>query len=683
VPHRLTDLHGWTVGAEDFLAAVLETMAQPIWVVDPDGLVRFANPAAVTTLGYDSADELVGRPAHETIHHSHPDGTPYPAAECPILLPRATGETVTRDLDWFVRRDGSLFPVSYVSAPIDTPDGRGAVVAFADASRHEHGAIVDREQAGLRRVATLVAEGVPPSEVFAAVAEEVSQVLSLPLVEICRYEPDGSATVIGAFGDHPFQPGTNWKLDGPTLTAQVRDAERPARVDDYADVSGSIADTARAHGVHAGVGAPVVVDGRVWGVIAAGGSSRVPLPPNAEDRLVHFTELVAIALSNTQAHEDLQRLADEQAALRRIATLVAEGADPIAVFDAVCRETGRLLPATTVNLTHFTPDGFHLTISGWSLRGVHVPTGTHLPLDGDSIDAIVYRSGAPARCDTYEGAEGEVAALLRRLGIKSEVAAPVVVQGEVWGALIAGTDQAEPLPTATETRLAGFAELIATAVSNATARSELLASRARIVQAADEQRRRVVRDLHDGAQQRLVHAVMTLQLARHGDGPQRDALLDQALSDSQAAIEELRELAHGLHPAILTHHGLAAAVESVADRAPLPVAIDMPPYRYPADIELAAYFVVAETLTNIAKYANAATASVSANRRDNRLVLTVQDDGTGGAAPTSGGGLSGLEDRMAALGGTLSIDSPRGRGTTVRAELPLAEQETRERESAS
>jgi PAS domain S-box-containing protein len=847
VANQLTDLGGWRIGAEDFLAAVLQTTAQPIWVVDHEGLIRFANPAAISTLGYDSGDELFGRLSHETIHHSHPDGTPYPAAECPMLLPRTTGETVARDVDWFFRRDGSMFPVSYVSVPIQVPEGRGAVVAFTDIEERlaaeralrERDAALDREQAALRRVAalvaggaesgevfaavarevaevlelplvvmsryeadgsatvigafcetphpfetgsrwplegptvsalvretggpvrvddfadvpgaiadavrstdmrsgagvpivvsgeiwgvmavgsaraerlpdgvegrlalftelvgtaishtqaqedlrrlvdaqsalrrvaTLVAQGSPPAEVFAAVAEEVAQVLSLPLVEMCRYEPDGTATVVGAFGDHPFMTGTNWRLDGPSLTGQVRRSGRPARVDDYADVPGSIGDAARDTGVHAGVGAPVIVDGEVWGVVSAGGGARVPLPADAELRLSRFTELLATAIANTQGREDLQRLAEEQAALRRIATLVAEGGKPPVVFDAVCRETGRLLGAATVNLAHFTSDGVNETMAGWSVRGVHVPTGTRLPIEGDSVNEIVRRTARPSRCDSYEVASGELAAALRRLGVRSEVGAPVVIEGHVWGALIAGTDQPEPLPPGSEKRLADFADLIATAVSNAAARSELVASRARIVHAGDEQRRRVVRDLHDGAQQRLVHAIMTLQDARSDAGPESEPVLDAVLEDTRAAMEELRELAHGLHPAILTHHGLAAAVEGLADRAPVPVEVDIADDRYPAPVESAAYFVAAEALTNVAKYANATAASVSATCRDGRLRLTVRDDGAGGAAPTPGRGLAGLEDRVAALDGSLIVQSPPGKGTTVRAEIPI------------
>jgi signal transduction histidine kinase len=418
---------------------------------------------------------------------------------------------------------------------------------------------------------------------------------------------------------------------------------------------------------------PIVVDGRVWGVIAAGATDRQALPPDIDARLTQFTELVATAISNTQAREDLRRLADEQAALRRIATLVAQGTEARAVFDAVCEETGRLLAATTVNLAHFTPEGLNRTMAGWSVRGVHVPTGTLLPLDGETINAVVQRTAAPGRFDSYEGAPGELAAHLRRLGIRSEVGAPVVIEGRVWGALIAGTDEPQPLPPGSELRLASFAELIATAVSNATARADLIASRARIVQAADEQRRRVVRDLHDGAQQRLLHAVMTLQLAHGRDDapPELTELVGQALEHARAAIEELRELAHGIHPAILTHRGLAAAVEGLADRAPLPVHVEIPEHRYPAIVESAAYFIAAEALTNVAKYAQASTARITATRSTDRLVVAVEDDGAGGANPYPGSGLSGLRDRVAALDGTLTVDSPPGAGTRIRAEIPL------------
>jgi signal transduction histidine kinase len=238
--------------------------------------------------------------------------------------------------------------------------------------------------------------------------------------------------------------------------------------------------------------------------------------------------------------------------------------------------------------------------------------------------------------------------------------------------LIAGTDEPLPLPPGTESRLAKFAELIATAVSNATARADLIASRARIVQAADDQRRRVVRDLHDGAQQRLVHTAMTLQLARGqaDTAPELAQLVTQALEHAVAAIEELRELAHGIHPALLTTRGLAAAVEALADRAPVPVRVDIPEERYPAAVESAAYFVVAEALTNVAKYARASAAQVTATRHAGALAIEVNDDGVGGAVVATGRGLTGLHDRVAALQGRLVVDSPPGQGTRIRAEIP-------------
>jgi PAS domain S-box-containing protein len=858
----VTDLGGgWKVGAEDFLAAVLQATAQPIWVVDSDGLIRFANPAAIAALGYDRADELFGRHSHETIHYRHPDGSTYPASECPLLLPRATGETVTSELDWFFRRDGSMFPVSYASVPVDMPDGRGAVVAFTDIedrltaerslrereaelaeqqaalrrvaalvagdapsqdvfasvarevgtvlrlplvqmSRYESdgtatvmGAWSERphpfrtgtrwslddltvsaqvrktgrparlddvsgvpgkiaaavtqvgirsvagapivvngrvwgviatgsaaghplaadieqrladftelvataisnaqaredlrrlaqEQAALRRVATLVAQGAPPDEIFALVAEEIARVTGLEMVMIGRYEPDRMVMLTGAAGEHPFQPGTRWSLAGRSVSSQILDTGRSVTSDPYDQMTGKIAKAARSAGFRAGVGAPIIVDGRVWGNVTVGGTERVPLPPDIERRLTQFTELVATAVSNAQARDDLRRLADEQAALRRIATLVAQGADAQLVFDAVCKETGRLFGATSVNLAHFTEDGLNLTMAGWSLRGVHVPTFTLLPLDGDTINALVRATAAPGRYDSYEHAQGELAARLRQLGIRSEVGAPVVVDGRVWGALIAGTDHPQPLPNGTEERLAGFAELTATAVSNATARSELLASRARIVEAADEQRRRVVRDLHDGAQQRLIHGVMTLQLAHARDdaSPELSRLVGDALEDTRGAIEELRDLAHGLHPAILTHRGLAAAVEALADRAPLPVRVDIPDRRYPSSVELTAYFVAAETLTNVAKYARASTVHIAAVPTADELVLSIDDDGVGGATPSAGSGLSGLQDRVAAVDGKLTIASPPGGGTRVCAAIPLAPSKSEDRLAAA
>ena len=301
------------------------------------------------------------------------------------------------------------------------------------------------------------------------------------------------------------------------------------------------------------------------------------------------------------------------------------------MFDAVCQETGRLFEVKSVNLAQFSSDGFNLTMAGWSIHDVHLPTGTRLPLEGDSINVLVRDTAAPGRFDSYEGASGELAELLRKRGVISEVGAPVVVDGRVWGALIAGTDDPERLPAGLEQRLSSFAELIATAISNATTQTELLASRTRIVEAADEQRRQVVRDLHDGAQQRLVEAVMTLQLAQaRGEGT---PLVAEGVEQVRAAIAELRELARGIHPSILTHRGLEAAVEALTHHMPMPIALQIPNDRYPPSVESAAYFVVAEALTNVAKYANAKTAGVVASV-DRRLPHTDDRRRRRGRRPT-------------------------------------------------
>jgi PAS domain S-box-containing protein len=672
LPDHVYELSGIEAGAEDFLAAVLRAAAQPIWVVDPDGLIRFANPAAVAALGYDSPGELLGRHSHETIHYKHPDGSPYPAAECPMLLPRTTGETVTSDLDWFFRRDGSIFPVSYVSVPLDMPDGRGAVVAFTDieASR---AAVLAEEQESLRRVATLVAGGAPPAEVFATVAKEVAQVLHVPLVELSRFDADGAMTVIGAWADRPdpFEAGSRWPLDGPTLSARISRTGQPARIDDFGAIEGTIATAVRAAGIRSAAGAPIIVDGAVWGMMAAASVGDERLPDGIEDRLAGFTALVATAISNTQAREDLHRLADEQAALRRVATLVAEGATPADVFAAVAAEVARVLNLPLVEMCRYEPDGT-ATVVGAS--GEHpFQTGTSWTLDGPSLTAVVRRTGRPARVEDYADVEGAIGEAARRGGVHAGVGAPIVVDGELWGVVSAGADHREPVPADAERRLSEFTALVATAISNATAREDLVASRARIVEAADEQRRRVVRDLHDGAQQRLVQAVMTLQQAqaRTDLPPAVRPLVEDGVMLTRSAIDELRELAHGIHPAILTHHGLAAAVEALADRAPLPVAIEIPDARYPTAVESAGYFVIAEALTNVAKYAKASTASVTATRVAGELLLTVEDDGVGGAAPAPGSGLSGLADRVTALDGTLGVDSPPGGGTRIRAAIPL------------
>jgi PAS domain S-box-containing protein len=684
VPHSLTDLVGPHVSAEDFLAAVLETAPQPIWVVDPDGVIRFANPAAIEALGYDRADELFGRDSHETIHYRHPDGTPYPAAECPMLLPRATGETVRSDLDWFFRRDGSMFPVSYVSAPIELLEGRGAVVAFTDIEDRlraervlsDHDAVREAREGALRRIAALVAGGAASATVFAAIAREVAGVLGVSLLAVWRYESDGTGTVVGAWSEPPhlLEPGTRLAIDDTVIIARVRETGRPARSDDLAEVHGTIADIVREVGIRSAAGAPIVVDGDVWGVMAAGGAKGERLPDHIEDRLADFTELVATTISNSASRQELARLAEEQAALRRVATLVAQGVPPPEVFAAVAREVGLLLGVDATHMARYELDGTATGVAAWSVAGDHKPVGTRVGTEGESIVGIVARTGCPARMHSYENASGPAAALGRELGLRSSVGAPIVVDQRLWGVMIVSSKHDRPLPVDTESRISAFTELVATAISNTEAREEVAASRARIVAATDEERRRVVRDLHDGAQQRLVHTIITLKLARHAfqseeaDAP---ALLTEALHHAEKATAELRELAHGILPAVLTHGGLRAALDALASRMPVPVQTDVSVGRLPAAVEATAYFVVAEALTNIAKHARAQRATVTARVEGGTLRVQVRDDGIGGARP-DGSGLVGLADRLAVLGGRLRVESPADGGALVTADIPLS-----------
>jgi PAS domain S-box-containing protein len=691
VPHSLTDLVGPNVSSEDFLAAVLETAAQPIWVVDPDGVIRFANPAAIAALGYDGADELCGRDSHQTIHYRHPDGTAYPAAECPMLLPQATGETVRSDLDWFFRRDGSMFPVSYVSAPIELREGRGAVVAFDDiedrlhAERmlREHDAVREAREGALRRIAALVAGGAASATVFAAIAREVAGVLDVSLLAVWRYESDGTGTVVGAWSEPPhlLEPGTRLAIDDTVIIARVRETGRPARSDHLAEVHGTIADIVGEVGIRSAAGAPIVVDGDVWGVMAAGGARGERLPDNIEDRLADFTELVATTISNSASRQELARLADEQAALRRVATLVARGVSPSVVFAAVAREVGLLLGVDATHMARYELDGTATGVAAWSSDGDHQPVGTRVNTAGESIVGMVARTGCPARMHSYENASGPAAALGRELGLRSSVGAPIVVDQRLWGVMIVSSKHDRPLPVETESRIAAFTELVATAISNTEAREEvvasreeLAASRARIVTATDDERRRVVRDLHDGAQQRLVHTIITLKLARdafENEGADAPALLTEALDNAEQATAELRELAHGILPAVLTHGGLRAGIDALAERMPVPVEANVSVGRLPAAVEATAYFVVAEALTNVAKHARARHAAVTARVEDGTLLVQVRDDGIGGARP-DGSGLVGLADRLAARGGWLRVESPADGGALVAADIPLS-----------
>jgi signal transduction histidine kinase len=367
------------------------------------------------------------------------------------------------------------------------------------------------------------------------------------------------------------------------------------------------------------------------------------------------------------------RLAEEQAALRRVATLVARGVPQGELFGAVTEEVGRLLGATLAGMIRYETDATVTPVAAWAAVGEHPPLPDRWPIEEGDPTTLIAETRRAARVDDWSDVPGQISAFIRDIGIRSSVGSPILVEGRLWGALAVHTKQPQPLPADTEARLENFTELVATAVSNTEARTEVAASRARIVAAADEERRRVVRDLHDGAQQRLVHTIITLKLAQRAlQNEEQDlpTLLTEALDHAQRATDELRELAHGILPAVLIQGGLRAGVGALASRSPVPVEIDVSVGRLPAAVEATAYFVVAEALTNVAKHARAGHAEVTARIDDGTLAVRVRDDGVGGARRDASG-LIGLADRLAAIDGELRVESPAGGGTLVAAAIPL------------
>src|SRR3954447_17506012 len=354
---QTTDGDGGKLAGASLLAAALTTVSQPAWVVDHNGLIRVANPAAAAALGYPDAAELLGRDAHETVHADS-----HPSSDCPLLRPHTTGETETSELDRFVRRDGSTLPVSYDSAPLELPDGRGVVVAFTDIEtrRPADQALAEREtrlteqEDALRRVATLVARETAPDPVFQAVADEAAALLRCDAAAVVRFEDDETVTTMGIHHVRP-PPRKRLALDADFIVAAVKRTGRAARFDTDDPGAPDMPERVRAEGVRSAVASPIVVGAQLWGVIVVG-SLHGPLPPGTERLLADFTDLLATAVSNAQAREDLQQLADEQAALRRVATLVAHDAPPADVFAAIAGEFRGLLGADAIRMVRYDDD---------------------------------------------------------------------------------------------------------------------------------------------------------------------------------------------------------------------------------------------------------------------------------------------------------------------------------------
>ena len=528
-----------------------------------------------------------------------------------------------------------------------------------------------QEQAALRRVATLVAQGTPSDALFRAVCDEVGAVVGAEVSAVVRFEADGTVALMGTNADR-HAVGTRLELDPDYIVAQVHRTGRAARFDTDDPAAPGTPELAREEGVRSGLASPIVVAGELWGAISAGSRER-RLAAGMERRLADFTELVATAISNTQARAEVERLAAEQAALRRVATLVARGAEPAAVFDAVAAEMEGLLGADQVSLGRYEP-GDEVTVVADRGKGAsHLQLGSRFRLPDQSATTTVRRTGRPARIEDYAWAEGPIAAIVRVNGLRVTVGAPIVVDGALWGAITASWARAGPPPDDTEGRMARFAELLDTAIANADSRDQLAASRARLLTAGDEARRRVVRDLHDGAQQGLVHTIVALKLAQRAlreRDDRADSLVAEALSHAEKGNVDLRELAHGILPAVLTRGGLRAAVRALTSRLDLPVELDVTGERVRADVEASAYFVVAEALTNVTKHADARRTGVRASVVAGALRVEIVDDGAGGADP-SGHGLVGIADRVTALGGRLDVESPSAGGTHVTATFPL------------
>jgi signal transduction histidine kinase len=376
------------------------------------------------------------------------------------------------------------------------------------------------------------------------------------------------------------------------------------------------------------------------------------------------------------SREELGILAEQQAALRRVATLVASGVPASEIFPAVTQQLARSLGVANASLWRYEPDGTATLVAACDDPGqtARMPVGSRWSLEGENIVAMVADSGQPARMDSHETAVGDVAAMIRVLGLRSGVGAPIIVQNRIWGVAVVGSSPTELLPPDTEQRVGEFTELVATAIANAEAHAALTASRARIVTATDEARRRLERDLHDGAQQRLVSLGLQLRSIEAGVPSELGSLKEQisdAVAGLSAASADLRELARGIHPAILSKGGLGPALKTLARRCAIPVTVRVElARRISESAEVAAYYVVTEAITNATRHAQASEIDIDVRINGSDLALSIRDDGIGGADSSRGSGLVGLIDRVEALGGHMQIASPPGGGTALYVAIP-------------
>jgi signal transduction histidine kinase len=527
--------------------------------------------------------------------------------------------------------------------------------------------------------------GSAPPTVAAGLADALVHLLQLDFAYVRLSDPGGAGTVEVARGN-AWTSLSEW-LEGHRATSAP--LSRKEIVPDASD------DSARRHGI----AVPVGINGEGGAVVAA--AERSGFPTSTDELLLSLAANHAAAAFQSarlvqerkQAEEEvrnarnelevkvigrtaeLHQANEELSALRRVATLVAESVQPAEIFSAVCKEVGHLFGADMASVVRFEPDAPTLVVVGLAPSIPGIPIGTRSELGDALASTAVYRTGRSARIDVgdWASASGPLHAAGRRLGLSSTVASPIIVEGRLWGTVSVSAN--EPLALDLEQRLEEFTGLIATAIANADNRSELATSRRRIVSASDEARRQIERDLHDGTQQRLVSLGLALRAVEAKvpvDGSDLRSELSHIAAGLADAVEDLQEMSRGIHPAILSQGGLGPALRTLARRSAIPVELDVTTdARLPESIEVAAYFVVSEALANAAKHAQASQIRISLAAGEGRLLVSIRDDGVGGADPHRGTGLVGLTDRVEALGGSIRVSSPPGDGTKIIATLPL------------
>jgi len=645
-------------------ASMPAAVGDMFFVADGSGSFTYVSPPFARLLGYPAA-ELRGRNALEFIQaydrerqlrawdawQREPD-LPWHAESRWIC---ADGERILRFTAWHEVPSGLIY-----CAGQEVTDGRAA-----------------QERAALQRVAALVAQGTPPASVFEAVTTELRTLLSVAGCMLGRYEPDGSVTLLSDSVDigTGLAPGTVLRYAAGTAGAKVRDSAEPVLDDDPTGLPSPLREEVYRLGTTEAIKVPVMVDGQVWGYLAA--SWRDTAPPEVESRLARFTELVTMAINNADgrarldaSRERLAEYAEEEAALRRVATTVAASAPTTEVFDVVTAELRRLLHIESAVLQRFEDDGTATVVAICDPQDLIADGGSarsRVSTENGNLVTKVRRSGRAELLGSYDDESSLITTDLGGAGVLGAVGVPVKVAGRQWG--MAAVAWRRPVTRDLKSRLTEFTELLSIAIGNADSRERLAASRLRVIAAADQARQRIERDLHDGVQQRLVTLALDLQeLSEHEVRPGDLQRIGKGL---RTAMEELREIASGIHPLVLRQHGLERALRGLARRAKVSIRLDLRLHgRLPEPVEIAGYYVISELVTNVAKHAGVNAVDLEVAAQADELSIVVRDDGVGGADSVNGTGLTGLRDRVEALGGTMEVDSPPGNGTSVRAWIP-------------